>query len=458
MTTATPTGGRGLFSRRGSGFSLSPGARSRTRWLLGLALASAACLARVGPAAAEQGSGKTEVSFDAEARLRPESRSDADFNAAVRDDRSFVDQRIRLGVRLEKGRLSAYVQAQDSRSWGSEASTASNERNLDLHQGWVEWTDTDRRFRVRAGRQELAYGEERLVGAFNWSNIGRSFDAVRLAWSAERWKLDAFAARTASRGRTSDSQDLFGAYGSVLENRPASQVEAYLLWLRDRLARAGELPGAGVGRTSIWTAGGRVRGTVRGWSYGLELALQAGDRATDAHEAWALASRAGYRFRSPLKPYLGAGFDAASGDGDPADGDSGEFENLFPTNHAFYGSMDYVGWRNVKDAVLRFRIEPAEKVVVQADFHDFALEDPAGRWSDAGGATIVPGVPGGAAGSDLGRELDLTVRVSFEGWALEGGLSRFFAGEFPERASAFVPTAVRGDDSDWGYLMVTARF
>lgn len=458
MTTETHAAAEHPRSGEVSSSSFVRDAASWTRRALGLAFVSAACLAPSNSTPAEEEDRRTEVKLDAEVRLRPESRSDADFNAAASDDKSFVDQRVRLGISFTKGRVSAYVQAQDSRSWGAEASTASNEKNLDLHQGWVEWTGGEGTLRVRAGRQELAYGEERLVGAFGWSNIGRSFDAVRLVWSAERWKLDAFAGRTVSRGRTSASQDLFGAYGSILEGRPASRVEAYLLWLRDRLARAGELPGAGVGRTSIWTAGGRVHGGVGGWSYGLELALQRGDRATDAHEAWAFASRAGYEFRSRLAPYLGVGFDAASGDGNAVDGESREFDNLFPTNHIFYGSMDYVGWRNVKDAYLRFRIEPKEKVLIQADLHDFALEDPAGRWSDAGGVTLVPGVPGGGAGSDLGRELDLTVRVSFGDWALQGGVSRFFAGEFPERAAAFVPTEVRGDDSDWGYLMVTVRF
>src|SRR6185437_15250305 len=33
---------------------------------------------------------------------------------------------------------------------------------------------------LKIGRQELAFGEERLVGSFNWNNIGRTFDAAKV--------------------------------------------------------------------------------------------------------------------------------------------------------------------------------------------------------------------------------------------------------------------------------------
>jgi len=33
---------------------------------------------------------------------------------------------------------------------------------------------------LKIGRQELIYGDERLIGAFGWNNIGRVFDAAKL--------------------------------------------------------------------------------------------------------------------------------------------------------------------------------------------------------------------------------------------------------------------------------------
>ena len=44
------------------------------------------------------------------------------------------------------------------------------------------------------GRQELAVGDERLVGADNyWDCFGQAFDAVRLGYSGTRFRADAFA-------------------------------------------------------------------------------------------------------------------------------------------------------------------------------------------------------------------------------------------------------------------------
>ena len=39
---------------------------------------------------------------------------------------------------------------------------------------------------LKVGRQELSYGDERLVGAFDWNNIGRVFDAAKLRYENAR--------------------------------------------------------------------------------------------------------------------------------------------------------------------------------------------------------------------------------------------------------------------------------
>jgi hypothetical protein len=43
------------------------------------------------------------------------------------------------------------------------------------------------------GRQILSYGDERLIGSFDWHNLGRTFDAVKIRYApAKDWFLDAF--------------------------------------------------------------------------------------------------------------------------------------------------------------------------------------------------------------------------------------------------------------------------
>lgn len=430
------------------------------------AILAAGLFAPIADARAVEIPGPADMKFriDLEARFRPEWRANADFNDLLDDDQAFVEQRIRLGAGLEKGTVAAYFQAQDFRRWGSETATNANGANLDLHLGYVDWNDPAGKWKVRAGRQELAYGEERLVGALDWSNIGRAFDAIRFAHTTPAWDIDGFAARVVDPVLDPDpasdenNRDFFGVYSTLLKTHGPIHLDLYALWLRDGLERTGEVITAGLENTSIFTVGFRAFGEAGGFSYDVEAAGQDGDRATDAHRAWAFATRAGYTFAARCKPHVAVGYDSASGDGDPADGDSREFENLFPTNHAFYGYMDYAGWRNIEDLYVRFRSNPTEKITVQVDYHDLRLQDPAGRWSDASGKTILAGIPGGAAGDQLGQEVDLTLRIVLPYWKFQAGYSHFFAGDVPTQASDHVATVLRGDDSDWAYVMATVRF
>ena len=72
------------------------------------------------------------VTFGAQIRFRPESRSNFTDTNPVNN---VVLQRVRLNARLRLSEnLSGLVQLQDSRLWGQEASPASNESNIDLHQ------------------------------------------------------------------------------------------------------------------------------------------------------------------------------------------------------------------------------------------------------------------------------------------------------------------------------------
>ena len=108
------------------------------------------------------------------------------------------------------------LQLQDSRVLGTEGNRVSSTVDVfDLHQGYLQlvapWRGSE--IGLRAGRQEIALGNERLVGAVNWSNTGRTFDGARVMLAppgpagADRWSVTAFAAVMEENGRR------FGARG-----------------------------------------------------------------------------------------------------------------------------------------------------------------------------------------------------------------------------------------------------
>jgi hypothetical protein len=421
-------------------------------WLLAAALWPAA-LGAAGPAAAAEDEDVT-WSFSGEARFRPEWRDDADLDAGADDDRRQGFMRLRLAVGAEwKGRLRLFFQAQDSRVAGEEPATASSTRNLDLHQGFLDVGLTaGGTVRVRIGRQEIRYGDERLIGAFGWDNVGRSFDGARLRAQRGRATVDGFVAREAdetdpSSGATTGS-DLYGVYAQWAR-RPGAEYEAYWLGWGSRLEAAGDQPSTS-GTSRVHVLGARVkdrRGRLDGL---LEAAAERGRVAGDDLAARAAAVQAGWSFGSGTTVRLFAGYDYATGEEDPADGERREFFNFFPTNHPHYGYMDYQGWRNLRSphagiAVVRGRH------TAQAKAHRFDLDEPRGPWKSAGGQ-VLGHDPAGTSGRRVGSEIDLTWRYAWSGRAVvEGGYSRFRPGEFAR--------STRGPDpSDWAYVMMTATF
>lgn len=124
---------------------------------------------------------------------RGELRDGADFNATADDHALGFDQRVRLTVRASaKERVGVLIELQDVRAWGSEPNTVTVTPNTGLHQGFVDlraasWLD------VRIGRQELSYGEERLIGNLDWAQTARAFDGVFVRVTASSSvTLDAF--------------------------------------------------------------------------------------------------------------------------------------------------------------------------------------------------------------------------------------------------------------------------
>ncbi|MEW6757063.1 MAG: alginate export family protein [Acidobacteriota bacterium] len=417
----------------------------------------------VGSAAGAQGllmweDGEGSLKFLLEERARWEIRRDADFKEDIEDSNAFVGNRLRAGLDLQLGTaFRAFAEGQDSRHWGADAAAAKiSGRYSDLRQAYVEVRGLGGvgGLSTRLGRQELAYGEERLVGAFGWSNVGRSFDAAKARYESERLFVDAFLARARRRPLLPDTseQTLSGLYAGFLQDREDLKVEAYALLKRDGGLAAGEL--GGLSRSRIPTYGGRLLWAPgAGLRMALEAAWQTGERGPDRHRADAQSLRVTWILPSEAGISLGAEWNRASGDEDPTDGRSGSFDNLFPTNHNKYGLMDYHNWSNLREVKLFGSIQVREGLRLEAEVHDFRLDSPTAPWTAAGGALMGRDLTG-ASGARVGREVDLSISGGFKTrpsvkWL--AGVSHYDPGAFAK--------AVRGPDpSRLAYLQVALAY
>jgi hypothetical protein len=393
---------------------------------------------------------ESNVWVTVQARSRVEWRANnITFNRAVAaDDDWWVLTRLRFGAAAKAGDwLKLYGELQDAREIDSRRVPPNlnpEEDTADLRQGWFELANY-KEFPVglKVGRQELAYGDERLIGAFDWNNVGRVFDAVKLRWQAGHCSLDFFAANVvAVDDNTFDDKpdwadDFFGLYGRTT----AVTNHVWDLYALFRDKADAQFLGA---QRQIYTLGTRFEATpaLAPWDYSVEFAGQFGHVQTPGaqfgetstgwadHRAFAGVIGAGYTFGHEWKPRVGIEYNYASGDSNPTDGTDETFDNLYPTNHKFYGYIDLFSWKNVHNPHLTLSCQPHKKLKVQLDAHAFWLDDTQDAWYRANGAAIRRDATG-ASGAFVGSEIDVTaIYTPHKRVKVQAGYSHFFTGDF----------------------------
>jgi hypothetical protein len=134
--------------------------------------------------------------FSGEYRIRPEEHTAYSFTPHNND--GFVLSRLRLNLEFTPTTwFNAFVQAQDSEPGGIAPAhiTTSIKDVFDLRQAYVQFQNGENGWiRFRVGRQELRYGQERLVGVSDWTNAPRVFDAFRLVLGTTKDHVDLFSA------------------------------------------------------------------------------------------------------------------------------------------------------------------------------------------------------------------------------------------------------------------------
>jgi len=399
-----------------------------------------------------------KVTVGGQVRARAELKREADLDAdadSVATDGERVFLRSRITVTADPTRqLRLLVQAQDSRVFGQEATTAADGANLDVHQAWLQAAGLlGLPVTLQVGRFPLSYGDQRVVGGLEWSNVARSFDAVRVRGATlDHLTVDAFWARLHAdpNGERALGDDLYGLY--AWWSQPELSADAYGLYLRDGGGReASDLD------LSLLTLGARVDAKLLdGLHVNVEAAYQTGERGALDVAAWAAHASADYTLPARFSPKLELGWDRATGDEDAADGTWGTFENLFPTNHMHYGFLDLAAWKNVQDLWAGIGMSPVEGVTVLVRGHALARLEAGDTFYRANGKALRDLASATAVDSkEVGKELDVLLK-----WQAAPGLS-VLAGWSVLLSGAFLDaTDAEGDapDPSFGYLQIVGGF
>ncbi len=399
------------------------------------------------------------VVFGIEDQTRFEYRdNNFDFNSGIRaaTDDSWLLNRARISLQLKPTNwLTFYVQGQDSREIDSKRADipgvlgAEGDNPFDLRQLYVEIGDAKvSPLSLKVGRQVLLYGDQRLIGPLEWSNLSRTFDAAKLRYTGKNglW-IDAFISSVVNIDRfgmdDSDKDSLLsGLYGHI-PTLGIQDTEVYALYFDDTNRNDHFL--------TLGTHWKSIPGKLGPWDYETEFAVQTGKAGGRDLRAFASYIEGGYTFKAPWKPRLGLEYSYGSGDSNPADNKQGAFQNLFSTNHLHYGYMDAFSWSNLHNVALHLSAKPTAKLTTSLDYHLFWLADTADTWRRANATTAVrPATP--AASNFAGSELDLLLTYAAStNLNVTFGYSHFFAGTYLTGTGG-------GSDADFAYLMTGIKF
>ncbi len=442
---------------------------TRVRMLLTTLILLSALVLKVAPVQAGPQLNKylpSVLKADLEYRYRVEYRQNYDFSDARDDEDAFHLGRTRLTLKYNPIKeLGLFFQGQDSRI--SEANTVNKalfENYLDIRQLYVDYTDNVvfepvqlNKLSARVGRQEFSYGAQRLIGGFNWSNVAQTFDGAKVGFHfvPGHIQLDIFGGdKTQNKSpREFDdfydgsSRERFYGYYATAKVFGETFLDQYLF--RRETDRNISFGPSGSGQVDNYTAGGRIKKAFRnGWDIEGEAAGQWGEfRGKDVRAGMA-AGQVGYTFNNlGWKPRASFEYVYGSGDEDATDDELNTFDNLYPTNHLFYGNIDFASLQNMNHIHYQLTAKPHKKVKLQADWRMLFLAEVRDSYYSVARAVVRTATRD--VDDHLGNEIDLTADFKLNDYiALQAGYSHFFAGDYLADTGA-------NDDADFVYFQTT---
>jgi hypothetical protein len=331
--------------------------------------------------------------------------------------------------------LGLVVQAQDARAGAYNTAPASTAyyNPIDLRQGYVELNrEGAATVTLRAGRQELAFGGERLIGPADWG-ISRTYDALNLAISRGRARVDFVAGSpvlmdSGRCDRHRPGEHFYAAYAAFRNLLPNTIVEPYVLFKQNRLIKS---DAGAAGDALVASPGLRLTGNLRGRvDYIGEVAVQRGSWSADSVAAGAFTGQLGWTVsNASWKPRVSAEYSYASGDSVWKDGRRGTFDQFYPSNQAYFGMVGQFGWKNMKTLRAGFDFVARKKLKLRVDYNDFRLATVRDSLYNSSGSSVV--LNRQAPSAHVGWGIDAAAIYQWSKiWKFGAGMGHLYAGSY----------------------------
>lgn len=358
------------------------------------------------------------------------------------DPTGFVNSRARLSIDYQRKGLEVKFAAQHVGVWGQDALVDKNGR-FSLNEAWGKIDISDNWF-VQAGRQSLAYDDERILGALDWNVAGRYHDALKVGFHDGGHQLHGIFAFNQN-----DEKINGGTYYDNSTTKLYKNMQTLWYHYQHRDCPLGvSILAMNLGQEAgdsdnpktkyMQTFGTHISYAPKGWNLTGSFYYQTGKTTAGRSIAAYMASLRGtYNFAPKWSVTLAEDYLSGS---KSATGDYKAFNPLYGTHHKFYGAMDYFyasdfqsGYApGLSDTQVGLAWQVAKPTKLSLNYHYFAT-----------------GVKLEGLDRTLGHEIDLQVDVKIaKDVSLAAGYSTMFGTDTMD--------AVKGGchDSwqDWAYV------
>lgn len=294
----------------------------------------------------------TTIALDLQMRVRSEWR---DGYKLANDGESAVllapIQRSRMGISGNLSPLQFKLQFQSIRNFFGRPSGEDQgyPGDLSVSEAWVS-VPLRNNIQLKVGRQHVAFDNERIVGAVDWSHPGRFLDGIQLKWKHQHGVTSAVY----SRDEVTNTQRWM-----VHHLRTWNQHKLTVL-LFDQQSQT---------EPQAFTAGGT-------WSVSTSNQMTLG---AEAYAQFDPTGSAGYMLVAEVQKTRPQGEVWTCGL-DLLSGGKGAFQPFLGTNHKFYGWMDHFYVGTSTDGLANLRLERKtpifeQKAALGATFHHFRGEN-----------------------------------------------------------------------------------
>ena len=389
-------------------------------------------------------------------QVRGRTENQTSINYLPGNDQLYELSRVYGGLEVRPAKfLTGYLQFIDTHALGLPLQyVAANMRDsFDLRQAYLE-LDLEKA-KIFAGRQELKYGGERLVGISDWTNNSRTWDGF-LARLGDKNRLDLFATSVVAVHPTSLDKHgagltFFGAVGTLGSWVPHVAIQPFVyVKAFPRVQSQQNIFGT---QTTV-TPGVEIAGNLPGGLYVDALgALQRGSYSNDSIHAGAGYVKAGY-MSSHLywKPRLVGEYDYASGNKRRDLGRFGTFDQQYPSNHNAFGLTDQFGFQNIKQERINVDLTPVKRVTLLFQQEWIQVDSRQDNVYSGSAGTVVKAPAGGFLSGDIGREFDASGKWAINDYVvLNAGVGHFSPGALMRENNHGAPQTLT-------YFSITYRF